>query len=93
MKTYTKTHRNKKAAETHLKKIKQRGGIAKTKPVKDGTQIEYYFPEKKSKGKNNAESYSDEAIAKYSGISVQEYKKLHPGTKRELINNMKRKKG
>jgi hypothetical protein len=48
MKTYTKIHQNKKAAETHLKKIKQRGGIAEIKPVKGGTRIDYYFPEKKT---------------------------------------------
>ena len=48
MKTYTKTHSNKNAAETHLKKIKQRGGKATMKPVKGGFNIEYSFPEKKT---------------------------------------------
>lgn len=46
MKTYTKTHSNKKAAETHLQKIKNRGGKATMKPIKGGFHIEYSFPEK-----------------------------------------------
>jgi len=51
MKTYTKKHSNKKAAETHLQKIKNRGGKATMKPVKGGFYIEYSFPEKKEKKK------------------------------------------
>ena len=47
MKTYTKTHTNKVAAETHLKKIKNRGGQAILTPAKDGFHIKYSFPEKK----------------------------------------------
>ncbi|MDO9000995.1 MAG: hypothetical protein Q7W45_14605 [Bacteroidota bacterium] len=47
MKTYTKTHSNKKAAETHFEKIKKRGGKATMKTVKGGFYIEYSFPEKK----------------------------------------------
>ncbi len=46
MKTYTKTHTNKKAADTHLAAIKKRGGTAKAVPTATGTKIEYYFPEK-----------------------------------------------
>jgi len=47
MKKYSRTHSNKKAAEVHLKKIKQRGGITQVTTVTGGTQIDYYFPEKK----------------------------------------------
>ncbi len=82
MKTYTKTHSNKNAAETHLKKIKKRGGKATMKTVKGGFLIEYYFPESKEK------KFSDKVVAKKSGISLKEYKRLHPGTKRELRNNL-----
>lgn len=46
MKTYTKTHSNKKAAETHLAKIKNRGGKATVKEANGKITIEYYFPEK-----------------------------------------------
>lgn len=80
MKTYKKTHRSTKALEAHLKKIKQRGGVAKTKLVKGGTQIDYYFQDSKEK------KLPDKVIAKKSGISLKEYKKLHPHTKRELKN-------
>lgn len=48
MKTYNKIHINPKAAETHLQKIKNRGGIAVMKTLKDGFHIEYSFPEKTS---------------------------------------------
>ncbi|MES2397634.1 MAG: hypothetical protein V4549_16610 [Bacteroidota bacterium] len=51
MKIYTKTHSNKKAAETHLQKIKNRGGKATMKLVKGGFHIEYSFPEKKEPSK------------------------------------------
>lgn len=46
MKTYTKTHSNKKAADAHLAAIKKRGGTAKAVPTANGTKIEYSFPEK-----------------------------------------------
>ena len=80
MKTYTKTHRSKKVAEIHLVKIKKRGGKTTMKPVKGGFQIEYYFPDLKEK------KQSDKVVARKSGIRLKEYKRLHPGTKRELEN-------
>lgn len=56
MKTYTKTHSNKKAVETHLQKIKNRGGKATMKTVKGGFHIEYSFPEK-NVSKNKKKKY------------------------------------
>lgn len=52
MKTYTKTHGNKNAAEMHLQKIKKRGEKATMKTVKGGFHIEYSFSEKKATSKN-----------------------------------------
>ncbi|OFY85131.1 MAG: hypothetical protein A3F72_20095 [Bacteroidetes bacterium RIFCSPLOWO2_12_FULL_35_15] len=80
MKTYTKTHSSKKIAEIHLAKIKKRGGKATMITIRGGFQIEYYFPDSKTK------KPSEKVVARKSGIRLKEYKKLHPGTKRELEN-------
>jgi hypothetical protein len=86
MKTYTKIHSNKTAAENHLKKIKKRGGIAKLEILKDGFQIDYYFPGVRNKT-HGGKKILDHIIAKNAGLSVKEYKGLHPETKEELIAN------
>lgn len=52
MKTYSKIHSNKKAIESHIKKIEQRGGSVK----RTGMKIEYKFPEKSSDNSINANS-------------------------------------
>lgn len=49
MKTYTKTHTNKKAADIHLDRIKKRGGTANVRQTTTGILIEYSFPEKPGK--------------------------------------------
>lgn len=46
MKTYSKIHTNKKAADTHLARIKSRGGTATMTKRTDSYKIEYTFPEK-----------------------------------------------
>ena len=46
MKTYSKIHTNKKAADTHLARIKSRGGTATMTTRADSYKIEYTFPEK-----------------------------------------------
>jgi hypothetical protein len=48
MKTYTKVHPEKKALDTHLSRIKKRGGIVTTKKTRAGTLLEYHFPENKT---------------------------------------------
>lgn len=55
MKTYTKTHTSRKAANAHLEKIKTRGGIGVMKVEKRGYTIDYYFLPKtdKKKSKNS----------------------------------------
>jgi hypothetical protein len=71
MKTYTKTHSNKKAAETHLQKIKNRGGKATMKPVKVGFHIEYSFPEKKeNKGKKKYDVISPDGFSIRIGVPL-----------------------
>lgn len=43
MKTYSKTHSNKKALQTHVSRIKKRGGICSI----SGMTVSYHFPDKK----------------------------------------------
>lgn len=89
MKTYTKTHSSKKVAEIHLGKIKARGGKATMKLITGGFLIEYSFPEKETGKKRQPASLTDKTVAKKSGIRLKEYNKLHPGTKKELKENIK----
>lgn len=70
MKTYTKTHSNKKAAETHLQKIKQRGGKATMKTVKGGYHIEYHFPEKKENKKKKYDVISPDGFSIRMGVEL-----------------------
>ena len=46
-KTYKKTHTAKIAADTHLAKIKKRGGTATLKTIDGVFEIYYSFPDKK----------------------------------------------
>lgn len=48
MKNYTKVHKTRRVADIHLAKIEKRGGIATTKEVPGGIQIDYHFPDKKT---------------------------------------------
>ena len=68
MKTYTKTHSNKNAAETHLQKIKKRGGKATMKTVKGGFHIEYSFPEKKAPKKKKYDVISPDGFSIRIGV-------------------------
>jgi hypothetical protein len=68
MKTYTKTHSNKNAAETHFKKIKIRGGEATMKTVKGGFHIEYSFPEKKTPKKKKYDVISPDGFSIRIGV-------------------------
>ncbi|MFD1632042.1 hypothetical protein [Pseudopedobacter beijingensis] len=49
MKTYTRTHSNKKALTNHVARIRKRGGSVKSKKTTKGTKIVYAF----GKGKNS----------------------------------------
>ena len=42
-KTYTKTHKSKKAASSHSKNIKKRGGKVKKTGVSFGEKLTYFF--------------------------------------------------
>lgn len=79
MKTYTKIHSNKNAAETHLKKIKNRGGKAIMKPVKGGFHIEYSFPEKKENKKKLYDILSPDGFS--IRIGVEPFKTRSEGVK------------
>lgn len=68
MKTYNKTHTNKNAAETHLKKIKNRGGKATMKTVKGGFHIEYSFPETKASKKKKYDVISPDGFSIRMGV-------------------------
>lgn len=70
MKTYTKTHSNKNAAETHLKKIKNRGGKATMTTVKGGFHIEYSFPEKKALIKKKYDVISPDGFSIRIGVPL-----------------------
>ncbi|ADY51434.1 hypothetical protein Pedsa_0862 [Pseudopedobacter saltans DSM 12145] len=48
MKTYTRTHSNKKALTNHVAKIRKRGGSVKSKIIAKGTKIVYAFGKVKS---------------------------------------------
>lgn len=58
MKTYTKTHTSRKAAEAHLAKIKARGGVGVMKVEKRSYKIDYYFLPKlvKTRSKDTGKS-------------------------------------
>lgn len=71
MKTYTKTHSNKRAAETHLKKIKNRGGKATMKTVKGGFHIEYSFPEKKIPSEKKSSKKKKYDVISPDGFSIR----------------------
>lgn len=43
MKKYTKMHKKEKAANNHMKKIKERGGTVKKTKTKNGYFLEYSF--------------------------------------------------
>ena len=43
MKTYSKTHKSKKAATSHTRKIKKRGGKIKKTEVSFGQKLSYSF--------------------------------------------------
>ena len=49
MKTYNKTHKSKKAASSHTRKIKKRGGSVKKTGVSFGEKLTYFFQSKKKK--------------------------------------------
>lgn len=71
MKTYTKTHSNKNAAETHLQKIKKRGGEATMKTVKGGFYIEYSFPEKKVTNEKKSSQKKKYDVISPDGFSIR----------------------
>lgn len=72
MKTYTKTHANKKAAEGHLAAIKRRGGTAKTTQLNTGTRIDYSFPDKPAGKKSPAKkAKAKKQVAKKQGTKKQ----------------------
>lgn len=49
--SYTKTHKSPKAAASHTKKIKKRGGKVKRSEVSFGSKLTYFFQSKKKKKK------------------------------------------
>lgn len=90
MKTYTKTHSNKKAAETHLQKIKNRGGKATMKPVKGEFYIEYSFPEKNASKKKKYDVISPDGFSIRIGVppfsSIKERDKYFKMWKERFAN-------
>lgn len=56
MKIYKKTHRQKKAAQSHLKKLEARpNAIIQVKKVKNGTQLIYHWDTSKVKKHSQTE--------------------------------------